>query len=91
MFGFGQVSGIAFILHLHYLLGTPEPSYYGSYEIRNHVQALLSYKSMSKMMTKNQLIKIKEHPPYLGNMEGRVLLNSMAHTTLDSKTGEYSF
>jgi len=42
-------------------------------------------------MIKNQLVKIKEHPPYLGDMEGKVLLNSMARATLDIKTGEYSF
>jgi len=36
-------------------------------------------------------VKIKEHPPYLGDMEGKVLLNSMARATLDPKTGEYSF
>jgi hypothetical protein len=46
---------------------------------------------MSEMMIKNQLVKIKEHSPYLGDMEGKVLLNSMAHATLDTKTGEYSF
>lgn len=42
-------------------------------------------------MIKNSLVKIKEHPPYLGDMEGKVLLNSMARATLDPKTGEYSF
>jgi fatty acid synthase subunit alpha len=46
---------------------------------------------MSEMMIKNSLVKIKEHPPYLGDMEGKVLLNSMARATLDPKTGEYSF
>lgn len=42
-------------------------------------------------MIKNTLVKIKEHPPYLGDMEGKVLLNSMARATLDPKTGSYSF
>jgi len=46
---------------------------------------------MSEMTIKNQLVKIKEHPPYLGDMECKVLLNSMARATLDPKTGEYSF
>jgi fatty acid synthase subunit alpha, fungi type len=46
---------------------------------------------MSDMMTKNTLVKVKEHPPYLGDMEGKVLLNSMARATFDPKTGEYSF
>jgi len=46
---------------------------------------------MSDMMIKNSLVKVKEHPPYLGDMEGKVLLNSMARATFDPKTGEYSF
>jgi fatty acid synthase subunit alpha len=46
---------------------------------------------MSDMMIKKTLVKIKEHPPYVGDMEGNVLLNSMARATFDPKTGEYSF
>jgi fatty acid synthase subunit alpha, fungi type len=46
---------------------------------------------MSDMMIKNSLVKVKEHPPYLGDMEGKVLLNSMARATFDPKTSEYSF
>lgn len=42
-------------------------------------------------MINNSLVKIKEHPPYLGDLEGKVLLNSLARATLDPKTGEYSF
>lgn len=46
---------------------------------------------MSDMMIKNSLVKIKEHPPYLGDMEGKVLLNSLARASLDPKTGSYTF
>ena len=42
-------------------------------------------------MIKKSLVKIKEHPPYIGDMEGKVLLNSMARATFDPRTGEYSF
>ena len=42
-------------------------------------------------MIKKTLVKIKEHPPYVGDMEGKVLLNSMARATFDPQTGEYSF
>ena len=42
-------------------------------------------------MIKNSLVKVKDHPPYLGDMEGKVLLNSTARATLDPKTGAYSF
>jgi fatty acid synthase subunit alpha len=43
---------------------------------------------MSDMMIKKSLVKIKEHPPYVGDMEGKVLLNS---AIFDPKTGKYSF
>ena len=33
------------------------------------------------MMIKKTLVKIKEHLPYVGDMEGKVLLNSMARAT----------
>ena len=46
---------------------------------------------MSDMMVKNSLVKVKDHPPYLGDMEGKVLLNSMARASFDPKNGEYSF
>ena len=42
-------------------------------------------------MIKKSLVKIKEHPPYVGDMEGKVLLNSVARATFDPRTGEYSF
>ena len=42
-------------------------------------------------MIKNTLVKIKEHPPYVGDKEGKVLLNSMASATFDPRTSKYSF
>lgn len=39
----------------------------------------------------NSLVKIKDAPPYSKDLEGRVLLNSLARATLDKKTGSYSF
>ena len=79
------------VLHPRYLFGTLEPTYYEGYKNRNRVRALQSYKAMSDMMIKNSLVKVKEHPPYIGEMEGKTLLNSMARTSFDPKTGEYSF
>ena len=79
------------MLHPRYLLGALEPTYYDHYKERHRIRALQSYKAMSDMMIKNTLVKVKEHPPYLGDMEGKVLLNSMARATFDPKTGEYSF
>jgi len=79
------------VVHPRYLFGALDPVYYDEYKQRNRVRALQSYKAMSDMMIKNSLVKIKESPPYTGDMEGKVLLNSMARATFDPKTGEYSF
>jgi fatty acid synthase subunit alpha len=79
------------VIHPRYLFGALDPAYYDKYKQRNRVRALQSYKAMSDMMIKNSLVKIKEHPPYVGDMEGKVLLNSMARATFDPKTREYSF
>ncbi|KAG8716660.1 3-oxoacyl-[acyl-carrier-protein] synthase [Ceratobasidium sp. 394] len=89
-FGFGQVGGSALILHPRYLFAAISPSQYATYCERNRTRALTSYKAMSEMMTANALVKIKEHPPFTSELEGEVLLNPLARTTLD-KAGEYSF
>ena len=88
-FGFGQVGGLAVIIHPRYLWGAIEPSAYVRYRELNCSQALASYKSMSKMMIANLLIKIKENPPYTPKLKVPVLLNSKACTSPD-KTGGYT-
>jgi fatty acid synthase subunit beta len=90
-FGFGQVGGTAMVVHPRYLLGALEPTYYEKYKIRNQTRALQSYKAMSDMMINNNLVKIKEHPPYAPDMERPVLLNSLSRAEYDNKIGEYSF
>ena len=42
------------------------------------------------MMTNNNLVNIKDGPPYTPDLETPVLLNPMARAQLD-KTGSYSF
>lgn len=90
-FGFGQVGGTALVIHPRYLLGALEPSYYEAYKERNRSRQLGTYKSMSEMMIKNNLVKIKEKPPYSLDIEDAILTNSMARTTPDAKTGSYSY
>ncbi|KAJ7502466.1 putative fatty-acid synthase complex protein [Mycena galericulata] len=90
-FGFGQVGGIALVVHPRYFLATLERSYYDAYKERHAVRALQSYKSMSEMMIKNTLVKIEEAPPYSPEVEAPVLLNSLARASLDPKTGSYTF
>ena len=46
---------------------------------------------MSKLMTANTLVKIKETSPYSIELETPVLLNSSARASPDKKTGSYTF
>jgi len=90
-FGFGQVGGTALIVHPRYLLAALEPATYEAYKERNRLRYLQSYKAMSQMMTHNLLVKIKDGPPYTPDVEGKVLLNSLARATLSTRTGQYTF
>ncbi|KAF9062802.1 hypothetical protein BDP27DRAFT_1368514 [Rhodocollybia butyracea] len=76
-FGFGQVGGVLLMVH-------PRKE-------RRAVRAKLSYKAMSEMMIKNNLVQIKERPPYPAELEDKVLLNSMARTMPDPKSGSYAY
>jgi hypothetical protein len=89
-FGFGQVGGSALVVHPRHLFAALEPIQYATYKTLNRSRALLSYKSMTEMMTSNTLVKVKDHPPYTPDLETPVLLNPLARTQLD-KTGSYSF
>jgi len=90
-FGFGQVGGVLLAIHPRYLFGSIEPALYEGYKERRAVRAKLSYKAMSEMMIKNNLVQIKEHPPYPLEMEDKVLLNSMARARPDAKSGSYAY
>ncbi|PFH52946.1 hypothetical protein AMATHDRAFT_138867 [Amanita thiersii Skay4041] len=90
-FGFGQVGGTALVVHPRFLLGALEPTQYLKYQEKNSARARKAYKAMSEMMINNSLVKIKDDPPYTEDLETRVLLNSMARATLNTKTGSYAF
>ncbi|KAI0067274.1 fatty acid synthase [Artomyces pyxidatus] len=90
-FGFGQVGGTAVVVHPRYLLAALEPSAYQAYQMRNRSRYLKSYKAMSEMMITNSLVKIKETPPYSLDLEGPVLLNSLARASPDKKTNSWSY
>ncbi|THV07258.1 fatty acid synthase [Dendrothele bispora CBS 962.96] len=90
-FGFGQVGGVALVVNPRHLFGALEPDYYNAYVERNNARGLTTYKTMSEMMIKNNLVQIKEKPPYGLDIEDKVLLNSMARATPDPKTGSYTF
>lgn len=79
------------VLHPRFVFGAIEPAAYEAYKVKNRVRSRLSYKAMSEMMINNSLVKVKEAPPYTKDLEGPVLLNSLARTVLDPKTGSYAY
>ncbi|EJU05022.1 fatty acid synthase [Dacryopinax primogenitus] len=89
-FGFGQVGGLALILHPRYLFASLAPEQYKDYVDKNRIRAMSAYKAMSEMMITNSLVKIKDHPPYTEELETPVLLNPLARTERDA-LGGYSF
>ena len=90
-FGFGQVGGIAVIVHPRYLFASLDPSSYESYRFRNQKRYQGAYKVMTEMMTSNSLVRIKDGPPYSPELEQPVLMNPMARATFDPKTRSYSY
>ncbi|KAJ3916064.1 fatty acid synthase [Lentinula edodes] len=90
-FGFGQVGGVLLALHPRYLFGSIDPAVYEAYKERRAVRAKLSYKAMSEMMIKNNLVQIKELPPYPLALEDKVLMNSMARARPDAKSGSFAY
>jgi len=90
-FGFGQVGGTVVVVNARYLLGALEPSAYEKYKVKNLARARQTYKAMTEMMTTNSLVKVKDAPPYSKELEGPVLMNSLARTTWDPKTSSYAF
>ncbi|PCH42040.1 fatty acid synthase [Wolfiporia cocos MD-104 SS10] len=90
-FGFGQVGGTCLVIHPRYLLGALEPSAYEAYKAKNLVRSRLAYKAMSEMMINSSLVRVKEAPPYSKELEPAVLLNPLARTSYDPKTGSYAY
>ncbi|RDX57079.1 fatty acid synthase [Lentinus brumalis] len=90
-FGFGQVGGTCMVINPRYLFAALEPSVYEAYKIKNRHRQRLCYKAMSEMMTSNNLVKVKDAPPYNKDLEAPVLLNPLARATYNPKTGSYEF
>uniref|UniRef100_A0A0W0EUQ4 Putative fatty acid synthase n=1 Tax=Moniliophthora roreri TaxID=221103 RepID=A0A0W0EUQ4_MONRR len=90
-FGFGQVGGTAMIVHPRYLFASLSSAEYEAYKGRYALRSKQAYKAMSEMMIKNNLVRIKERPPYSPELEDKVLMNSMARASSEPKTGSYIF
>ncbi|KAF9267936.1 fatty acid synthase [Marasmius fiardii PR-910] len=90
-FGFGQVGGTAMVVHPQYLFASLSAAEYASYTTRRTLRSRQTYKAMSEMMIKNNLVRVKERPPYPPELEDKVLMNSMARAVPEPKTGSYVF
>ena len=88
-FGFGQVGGQAAIVHPRYLFASLESSELAAYTERRAVRELGTYSRMSNMMVLNNLVQIKDGPPYTAELESKVLLNPLARA--GSSKNSYAF
>jgi fatty acid synthase subunit alpha len=77
-FGFGQVGGQAAIVHPRYLFASLEPHELAAYVERRRKRELNSYARMSAALVHNNLVQIKDAPPYTAELEPKVLLNPLA-------------
>lgn len=77
-FGFGQVGGQAAIVHPRYLYASLPPHQLEAYKERRRARELNSYSRMSASMIQNNLVQIKDAPPYTSELESKVLLNPLA-------------
>ncbi|KAL1413365.1 fatty acid synthase alpha subunit Lsd1 [Vanrija albida] len=89
-FGFGQVGGQAAILHPRYLFASLSAAELAAYKKKNVARQLQSYSRLSSAMVHNNLVQIKDGPPYTPELEGDVLLNPLARAG-PSKTGSWAF
>ena len=79
------------IINARYLLAALEPAMYEGYKVKNRHRQRLCYKAMSEMMTSNNLVRVKDAPPYTKELEAPVLLNPLARASYNPKTGSYEF
>jgi fatty acid synthase subunit alpha len=89
-FGFGQVGGQAAILHPRYLYAALEAQQLAEYKAKRRVRALDAYSRHSQAIVLNNLVQIKDAPPYTPELEGPVLLNPLARAG-PTKAGSFAF
>ena len=80
-FGFGQVGGQIAVVHPRYLFAALRPDQYNAYVAARGERQLEAYSRMSSAMTHNNLVQIKEGPPYTPELEAKVLLNPLARAS----------
>lgn len=80
-FGFGQVGGQVAVIHPRYLLASLQSSQYDRYTKLRSERQLAAYSRMTSALVHNNLVQIKEAPPYTPELEGSVLLNPLARAS----------
>lgn len=79
------------VINARHLFAALEPSVYEAYRLKNRHRQRLAYKAMSEMLTSNNLVRVKDAPPYSKELEAPVLLNPLARATYNPKTGSYEY
>lgn len=88
-FGFGQVGGIAMVLHPNHLLALLSEDQLRVYQAKRDVRQAKTYTKMHSALTRNDLVRVKDAPPYSGELEDKVLLNINARAV--EHNGSYAF
>lgn len=84
------VGGEALILHPDFLLACLDANTHANYAAANKLREDSVYRKFNDMFVSNNLIQLKETPPYAPELEEPVLLNPLARAAKDA-TGSYSF
>lgn len=89
-FGFGQVGGEALLIHPEYLLSSLSNEVYQEYQAKNKCRWQSSYRMLHDAMVHENLVKLKDAPPYSPELESEVLLNPLQRVKKDHK-GKFAF
>ncbi|MCO5566160.1 hypothetical protein L7F22_019836 [Adiantum nelumboides] len=88
-FGFGQVGGIAMVLHPNHVLAHLTADQLAVYAGKRSGRQSKTYAKMHSALTRNDLVQVKEAAPYTNEMEDKVLLNLNARAV--EHNGSYAF
>ncbi|KAJ9477291.1 Fatty acid synthase subunit beta [Pseudozyma hubeiensis] len=87
-FGFGQVGGIAMILHASHVLGKLDRETLEVYRAKRDKRQQITYRRMHSLFTQGDLVRIKDEAPYAAEHEVEVLLDIEARAKR-SRDGSY--
>ncbi|TKY88280.1 hypothetical protein EX895_002632 [Sporisorium graminicola] len=83
-FGFGQVGGIAMILHASHLLGRLAPEQLEAYVAKREKRQQITFRRMHSLLINGDLVRIKDDAPYAQADEAEVLLDIESRAELQS-------